>query len=60
MKKFKLNALEKKEMAKLVGGVAGEPIDLIIAPCKCGCRYADSGGSSSSDNFAANEQKYPR
>jgi natural product precursor len=49
MKKVKLNALsmqylKKKEMNALTGGGA----------CSCSCAYANSGGSSTTDNSQAN------
>ena len=51
--------MKKKEMSNLIGGRSDGPIDSIIKPCRCACKYADSGGSSRSDNFQANEQAYP-
>lgn len=49
IKRFKLNALSvaglrQKEMDAIVGGRA----------CGCSCYYANSGGSSSTDNMNAN------
>lgn len=51
MKLLKLNKLEnnqlsKKEKKEIVGGAYNM--------CSCGCKYADSGGSSTSGNLAAN------
>lgn len=49
MKKIKINHIENNTLAKLdmsnvFGGVT----------CGCACRYANSGGSSTNDNGAAN------
>ena len=53
LKKIKLNEiskvrLEEMEMCRLLGG--GTP-----GNCTCGCLYADSGGSSTASNDAAND-----
>ena len=53
IKKIKLNEiskvrLEEMEMCRLLGG--GTP-----GNCTCGCLYADSGGSSTASNDAAND-----
>lgn len=52
LKKLKLNEisrtrLEESEMCRLLGG--GTP-----GNCTCGCLYANSGGSSTASNDAAN------
>ena len=39
--------LEERKMSYLVGGGDGDP-------CNCGCYYANSGGSSTNDNFTTN------
>lgn len=38
--------LNEKGLCRILGGTAGS--------CKCGCLYADTGGSSSSSNDSAN------
>jgi natural product precursor len=53
MKTLKLNALasenlSKVEMNQVKGGVESERM------CKCGCAYANSGGSSVNANCSAN------
>ena len=55
MKKLKLNRLSdqnlaEKQMNTLTGGEASQ----CPAGCCCACRYANQGGSSSSDNGKAN------
>lgn len=63
MKRFKLNELDRLEMEKVRGG--DDPQDLIIPPeklreddsgsdCSCACKWVNQGGSSTSDNNAAN------
>lgn len=54
LKKLKLNEIEKvelneREMCRVLGGGTS-------GCCQCGCMYADSNGSSSSDNSSANNK----
>ena len=62
MKKFKLSKLSKKEMKETyAGGVKGgfavggyKSGSGGSSSCSCACRYANEGGSSTSDNSRAN------
>lgn len=58
LKKLKLNQvskanLEQQEMGKLSGGCLNCGVE-IWPNCGCGCAYAHTGGSSTSDNGGAN------
>jgi len=51
MKNFlKLTKLSKEEMGKVVGGMW-----ILSDRCFCACKYANQGGSSTGDNFNAND-----
>jgi len=51
MKKLKLNVLSEGNLSKLeMNQVKGGSLWC----CECGCKYASSGGSSTSDNCNAN------
>lgn len=45
--------LNRLEMETVIGGAAAK--EMWTANCACGCRYANSGGSSTSNNGNANE-----
>lgn len=57
MKSIKLTSLADRElsdlqMAHLEGGSQGTP-----GMCSCPCKYKNQGGSSTQDNYAANDAR---
>lgn len=62
MKSLKLNQLDSKQLNNIKGGATfiwsykfndkGERVGL---KCQCSCKYANMGGSSTYDNFTAND-----
>jgi hypothetical protein len=49
--------MSRKEMKAIRIGAEGGLVGSMCAnysACACGCRYADTGGSSTEDNFEAN------
>lgn len=62
MKSLKLNQFDSKQMNNIKGGATfmwsytfkkdGTPNGI---KCQCSCKYANMGGSSTYDNFTAND-----
>lgn len=66
MKSLKLNQLDKEHLNNIKGGQSSwtvgavswkkdEAGNIIDIKCQCSCKYANSGGSSTNDNFSAND-----
>ncbi|MCB2196382.1 MAG: hypothetical protein KQH79_11025 [Bacteroidetes bacterium] len=56
MKKINLKTLEQKQLKKIKAGFQDAQRMAVGSKgiCICACAYADSGGSSTSDNNSAN------
>lgn len=56
MDKLRLTKLSKKALDKVRGGQGMTVFSDLSEPCGCGCHYANSGGSSTTDNQNANAE----
>lgn len=68
MKSLKLNQLNKEHLNNIKGGqsswtvglvswIKDETGNIVNIKCQCSCKYANNGGSSTHDNFSANDAR---